>query len=86
VNIKIYKDGTVLTSSDLSTLKEGDTVTLAYKPGAAPTKVRFRINSGAWNETTTKNASGEFTWDWTVPAAVTSFSIEGQYFRNSAWH
>ncbi len=84
VNIQVYKGGTLLTSSDLPNLKSGDTVTLTYGPGAAATKVQFRVNNGNWNETTTKNGSGAFIWDYTLSG--TSFSIEAQYFDGSAWH
>jgi len=84
VNIQVYKDGNLVTSSDLPNLHEGDTVTLVYGPGADATKAQFSVNGGDWNETTTKNGSGAFTWDYTLSG--TSFSIEAQYFDGTSWH
>ncbi|GEM_PF-669941 len=82
-NIKIYKNGTQVT--DLSTLNAGDEVVLAVKGNLAPTKAHFRVNGGAWTETTTKNASNEFTLSYTIPTGVPDFVIEGEVFTNGAW-
>lgn len=82
-NIKIYKNGTQVT--DLTTLNAGDEVVLAVKGNLAPTKAHFRVNGGAWTETTTKNSSGEFTLNYTIPAGVPDFVIEGEVFTNGAW-
>ncbi len=82
-NIKAYKGGTQVTPS---TLLPGDVVTLAVKGNLAPTKARFRINGGAWQETTTKNASNEFTLSYTIPDGVPDFVIEGEVFTDGAWH
>ena len=83
-NIKLYKNGTQVI--DLTTLRAGDDVVLAVKGNLAPTKAHFRVNGGAWNETTTKNASDEFTWSYTIADGVTDFVIEGEVFTNGAWH
>jgi hypothetical protein len=88
INIVAYKDGNALSASDLSALHVGDTITLAFAPGGAATKVRFRVNSTSdadWNETTTKNANSQFTWNYTL-ANTTSFNIEAQWFDGSVWH
>ena len=82
-NIKIYKGTAQVTPS---TLLPGDVVTLAVKGNLTPTKARFRINGGAWQETTTKNASNEFTLSYTIPDGVPDFVIEGEVFTNGAWH
>lgn len=82
-NIKIYKNGAQVTPS---TLLPGDVVTLAVKGNLSPTKSRFRINGGAWQETTTKNASNEYTLSYTIPDGVPDFVIEGEVFTNGAWH
>jgi len=83
-NIKIYKNGTQV--SDLTTLRAGDEVVLAVKGNLSPTKAHFRVNGGAWTETTTKNASNEFTLNYTIADGVTDFVIEGEVFTNGAWH
>lgn len=89
VAIVVYKDGNALSSADLANLTSGDVVTLAYAPGGAATKVRFRVKAGDttgdWNETTTKNASSQFVWNYTL-ADATNFSVEAQWFDGSAWH
>jgi len=82
-NIKLYKNGTQVT--DLTTLRAGDEVVLAVKGNLTPTKAHFRVNGGAWTETTTKNASNEFTWSYTIADGVTDFVIEGEVFTNGAW-
>lgn len=82
-NIKIYKGGTQVTPS---TLKAGDTIVLAVKGNLSPAKAHFRINGGTWSETTTKNGSGEFTLNYTIPDGITDFVIEGEVFTDGAWH
>ncbi len=82
-NIKLYKNGTQVT--DLTTLRAGNDVVLAVKGNLSPTKAHFRVNGGAWTETTTTNSSGEFTWAYTIPDDVTEFVIEGEVFTNGAW-
>lgn len=81
-NIKIYKDGVQATPSDLV---PGDEVVFAVKGNLTPTKARFRVNGNAWAETTTQNASNEWTLEYTVPEGVTEFVIEGEVFTNAAW-
>lgn len=82
-NIKIYKGGAQVAPS---TLLPGDVVTLAVKGNLSPAKARFRVNGGAWQETTTKNASNEFTLSFTVPDGVPDFVIEGEVNTNGAWY
>ncbi|MBI5018771.1 hypothetical protein HZB58_00680, partial [Candidatus Gottesmanbacteria bacterium] len=84
LNIKLYKDGVQV--ADLTTLRPGDAVVLAVRGNLNPTKAHFRVNGGAWNETTTKNANDEFTWGHTIADGITDFVIEGEVFTNGAWH
>lgn len=87
VNIQVYKGDTLVTSAELPNLKNGDAVKLTYGPGAGATKARLRVNSSNdadWQETTTKNGSGAFTWDYTLSG--TSFTIQAQYFDGTNWH
>lgn len=93
-NIKIYKNGQQVTN--LSSLRAGDTVTLAIKGNLAPTKAHFRVNGqqlaqndgdneSGWTVTTTKNSANEWTKDYTIPEGVTDFVIEGEVFTNGAY-
>lgn len=82
--IRVYKGTTQLDAAGLAGLKQGDIVTLAVA-GANATQGRIRVNGGTWNTTTTKNASDEFTVDFTIPASVTSFTIEAEVFGNGVW-
>lgn len=83
LNIKIYKGGTQVSPS---TLRPGDDVVLAVKGNLTPTKAHFRINGGAWQETTTINASDEFTLNYTIPDGVQDFVIEAEVFTDGAWY
>lgn len=83
LNIKVYKGGVQVSPA---TLLPGDAVVFAVKGNLTPTKARFRINGGAFTETTTKNASDEFTLNFTVPDGVPSFVIEAEVFTNGAFH
>lgn len=85
ISIVAYKNGNALSSSDLAALNVGDTITLAFAPGGNATKVRFQVNSGGWNETTTKNANSQFVWDYTL-ANTTSFNIQAQWFDGTNWN
>jgi hypothetical protein len=85
INIIAYKDGNALSQAELNALSPGNTITLAFAPGGAATKVRFRVNSGTWSQTTTKNANGQFIWNYTLEN-VTNFIIEAQWFDGSVWH
>lgn len=78
-DIKIYKSGSPV---DPSTLQAGDAVIIAVK-GTNATKAHIRVNGSAWTETTTKNASGEYIIDFTVPTGVTN--IEAEVYRNGTW-
>lgn len=81
-SIKIYKNGAVFT--DYSSLRAGDQITIAVV-GATATKARIRVNGAAWTETSTKNASGEFTLNYTIASGVTSFTFEAEVYRNGVW-
>ena len=79
------KNGNALSVSELNALHVGDTITLAFAPGGAATKVHFRVNAGTWTESTTKNTNGQFTWTYTLEN-VTDFLIEAQWFDGTVWH
>lgn len=82
-DIKIYKDGIVVVPS---TLRADDDVVIAVTGGNA-TKARVRINGGSWHETSTKNANGEYTYDYTVESGVYNFTIESEiYGLDNVWH
>jgi hypothetical protein len=81
-NIKIYKDNAVV---DPTTLRAGDAVVLTVKGDTSATKGRIRVNGGTFTESTTKNASNEYTVDFTIPSGVTTFTIEAEVFISGAW-
>lgn len=81
LRIKIYKNNQVVT--DLTTLHSGDSVVLSVA-GSNATKGRIRVNGAAFTETTTKNSAGEFTVPFTLPASITSFTVEAEIF-NGTW-
>ena len=83
-NIQVYKNGTLLTAADLTSLQPGDNVNISVI-GTSATKGRVRVNGGDWAESTTKDTSGGYTVPFTVPAGITNFTIEGQLFVNGAW-
>jgi hypothetical protein len=70
--ISVYKDGLLVT--DLSTLMPGNQITIVV--GSAATQVR--VNGSTFTALTTKNAGGEWTYDYTIPADATVVSIEVQ--------
>lgn len=80
-NLKIYKNNAAV---DPTTLRAGDQVVLAVK-GTNATKGRIRVNGGTFTETTTKNASDEYTLNFTMPSGVTNFTIEAEVFIDGAW-
>lgn len=82
LRIKVYKDNQVVAT--LSTLKAGDNVILSVA-GSNASQGRIRVNGGAWNVTTTRNAAGEFTTPFTIPTTVSSFTIEAEVFRDGDW-
>ncbi len=86
IALKAYKDDVLLLSEGLAALQPGDNVTFVLTPGGASTKARFRVNDGSWTETPTKNGSGQYTWNWTVPTGITSFTIEGEFFDGTHWY
>ncbi|MCX6794080.1 MAG: hypothetical protein NTY06_03165, partial [Candidatus Gottesmanbacteria bacterium] len=89
-NIVAYKNGNALSPSELAALQPNDVITLAFAPGGAATKVRFRVNSSSdadWWETTTRhpNNNAQFMLNYSL-ANTTSFTIEAQWFDGTAWH
>ncbi len=88
VSIVAYdSNGNALSSTDLAALHPGDTVTFGYAPGGSATKVRFQVNSGSWNETTSRNPNNnaQFTWTYTLDN-TTNFSIAAQWFDGTNWN
>jgi len=84
VRIRVYQ-GTTTTAIDPTTLKAGNTVTLAVA-GTNTSKGRIRVNGATFTETTTKNTNDEFTVPFTVPSGITSFTIEAEVFGpNGQW-
>lgn len=81
-NLKIYKDGVQVTPS---TLRPDDNIVFAVKGSGSPNKARFRVNGAAWAESTTTNASAEYTQAYTVPVGVTDFVIEAEVFVDGVW-
>lgn len=72
--------------TDPSTLQAGDKIVLAAS-GDKTTKAHFRVNGGTWTESSTKNANGEYVLDFTIPTAVTNFTIEAEIFgTDGKWH
>lgn len=85
VSIVVYKNGNVLSASDLNNLQQGDMVTFGYAPGGASTKVRFQVNGGSWFESTTKNSSGQFVWNYTL-GSTANLTINAQWFDGTNWN
>jgi hypothetical protein len=85
-NIKIYRNGTILTTDKFNTIKSGQQLVLAVA-GANATKARFTVNTQLPIETTTKNNTGEYTITYTVPnvTTATTFTIQAEVFGNNAW-
>lgn len=88
-DIKIYKDGVVVVPN---TLKPGDTIVIAVTGGNA-TKARVRINGKmtnglvGWTESSTKNTSGAYIFDFTIFSDIASVTIESEIFGlDGAWH
>lgn len=79
--IKVYKENVAVNPK---TLVPGDSVKLAVA-GTNATRGRIRVNGAAFTETTTKNASGEFTVPFTVPSGITNFTIEAEVFTGGKW-
>jgi phage-related protein len=81
-NIKLYKNGQVVTQSQL---QPGDSIVIAVA-GSNATKARIRINGGTYTETTTKNAQGEYTMDYTFPNVDSgTFAFEAEVFIAGSW-
>jgi hypothetical protein len=85
-NIKVFKGGVQINPS---TLTLGDAVVVTVT-GTNASKAHIRINGGAFQESSTKNAAGAFTFDITMPTtapASNSITIESEIFGNdSQWH
>lgn len=81
-NLKIYKNGVQVTPSSL---RPDDNVVFAVKGSGSPNKARFRVNGAVWTESTTTNASAEYTQAYTVPVGVTDFVIEAEVFVDGVW-
>jgi hypothetical protein len=83
-DIKIYKDGTMIT--DLSSLAAGDVIAVWVK-GTNATKAHVRMNGGAYTEATIQDNTN--TWyivpNITIPSGVTSIVIESEVFVNGVW-
>jgi len=82
INIKVYDTSwKQLATSDLTNLKAGDKINLAVagSKGSSGTidKAKFKVNGTDLTETTQKHNS-EFYSEYTVPASVTSFSVNVQ--------
>lgn len=76
----------LLTSADLTALKAGDKIRFAVSgttTSGTIDKSRFKINNGTYVETVTKKAeTQEYYYEYTVPANVTSFSVEAQVHQS----
>lgn len=83
LNIKMWKNGAEI---DPSTVTPGDTVVLSVTGNGTPSKARFRVNGGTWQETTTAgNSAGTYTLSYTIPEGITDFQIEAEVFVDGAW-
>ncbi len=75
-------DWNQLTAAQLSALSAGDVVRFTVKGGASSgtfDMARFTINTVVGSDvTTTKPTTGEFYYEYTIPAGVTSFTIKGE--------
>lgn len=80
--LKIYKNNVQVTPS---ALLPGDQVVLAVKGSGSPAKARFRVNGGAWAESTNTNSNAEYTRNYTVPDGITQFVIESEVFVDGVW-
>lgn len=82
VDIRVAKDGKLLSASDLKNLEPGDIIKLGVKVADKTTKARFRINGGQWKETTTK-LIGYYVLNWRIPNDATTFTIEAQRWNSA---
>lgn len=82
LDIKIYTTAGVRIINPAGTIKPGDTIRLSVSgntnASGGLSKARFRTNGGTWQETSTKNSTGEYYLDVTVAAGA--FSVEAQVF------
>jgi hypothetical protein len=83
LNIKLYKNNVVVIPT---TLQPGDTIVIAVV-GTNATQARIQINNETtWRVSTTKNASGEWIFNYTIPTTgVTSLKIQGELFIGGVW-
>jgi len=77
-----------LTSNQLSNLKAGDVIYFAVA-GSGPEpfdRARFRINGGAWQETTNRRPeTQEFYISYTIPSGVFNFTVEAEIHHVTGW-
>lgn len=93
VSIVAYQNGNALSITELSALHVGDTITLAFAPGGAATKVRFAVNPSTppvdsdWHETTTRSQTnpGQFVWGYQLENTA-NFNIIAQWFDGTNWN
>ncbi len=82
LNIKAYDaNWRQLSAGELANLKVGDSVRFAVGGQTSQgtfNRARFTVNGTAQPETTTKNPSEEFYVVYTIPAGITTFTIEAQ--------
>lgn len=69
---------------DLTTLRAGDQVTIAVV-GANATKAHIRVNGAPYEETTNKNAAGEYILSFPIPSGTYNFTIEAEVYQNGTW-
>lgn len=86
-NIKIYRGGTLLLSTQYNSIKPGDQLVLATVATGTTTKARYTINNGTPQETTLKNNQGEYILNYTIPMVTvpTQFKIQSEIFTNNVW-
>lgn len=86
--IKAYDTSwNLLDAAKLSQLKTGNIVrfaVLGQTNTGTISKARFRVNTGTWQETTTKKpGTEEFYTEYTLPAGLTSFKVEAEVFHST---
>jgi hypothetical protein len=86
-NIKIYKDGVMLTSNQYNSIKPGNAITFAAVTAPSVTQARFTINNGIPQTTTQKNNEGELILNYTVPqvTVVTQFTVQAEILSDGQW-
>lgn len=85
LDIKFYDTSWTQLTSPAAQIKGGDVINIAVsastnEPGGI-TKARFQINSGTWQETTTKNSFNEYYLQVTVSTG--QFNVAGEVFNST---